>query len=144
MGFQSKRRESERLRLDLEVAALPSKLSEVRRAIADLPLEPPVLDVARLLANELVTNSIRHAGLRPDDRIQVKAEVARGRLRMDVLDGGRPASTAPIAGGIRPTPGPDSGWGLYLVDSLATRWGHGRGRYWFELELERSNRAVSA
>jgi anti-sigma regulatory factor (Ser/Thr protein kinase) len=144
MELQSKRPASQRLCLELEVAALPSILSEVRRAVADLPLAPPVLDVVRLLATELVTNSIRHAGLGRDDRIQVRAEIARGRLRLDVFDGGRGAVAAAVAGGIRPTPGPESGWGLYLVDSLATRWGHGRGRYWFELELERSDRAISA
>jgi anti-sigma regulatory factor (Ser/Thr protein kinase) len=142
MGLQSKRSESGGLCLDLEFTASPNMLSEVRRAIADLPLAPPVLDVVLLLANELVTNSIRHAGLAPHDRIQVKAEIARGRLRMDVIDGGRVDATARVAGGIRPTPGPESGWGLYLVDSLATRWGHGSGRYWFELDLDRSNVAV--
>jgi anti-sigma regulatory factor (Ser/Thr protein kinase) len=122
------------LDLDLEMPAQPSMLSDLRWAMGELPLPAPVLDDARLLVSELVANSIRHAGLGPNDRIRVKAQVAHGRLRVDVLDGGRPGR-APLAGGIRPTPGAGSGWGLYLVETVAARWGHGPGRYWFELDV---------
>lgn len=136
MEVQSRRSESGgTLDLDLEMPAQPSMLSDVRGAMGELPLPAPVLDDARLLVSELVANSIKHAGLSPDDPIRVKAEVAHGRLRVDVLDGGQPGS-APLAGGIRPTPGADSGWGLYLVETVAARWGHGPGRYWFELEVD--------
>ena len=115
--------------------AMSSMLSDVRSAFAELPLPAPLLDDARLLVSELVANSMRHARLGPNDTIRVRAEVAHGRLRVDVFDGGR-AGTPPLAGGIRPRPGAESGWGLYLVEILATRWGHGTGRYWFELEFE--------
>src|SRR4051794_9423835 len=42
-----------------------------------------------LLVSELVTNCVRHAGMRAaDDRIAVHAAVARDRLRLEVYDSG--------------------------------------------------------
>ena len=41
----------------------------------------------------------------------------------------------PLAGSIRPAPGSESGWGLYLVDHIASRWGSMPGRYWFQLDV---------
>jgi hypothetical protein len=41
-----------------------------------------------------------------------------------------------VSGSIRPTPGAESGWGLFLVDRLASRWGTAAGGYWFELRAE--------
>lgn len=120
--------------LDLEMPAVSAVVTDVRSAFADLPVPASALDDARLLVSELVANSMRHARLGPNDTIRVTAEVGDGRLRVDVIDGG-PGGGPPVAGGIRPTPGAESGWGLYLVETLATRWGHGAGRYWFELEI---------
>jgi len=45
-----------------------------------------------------------------------------------------------IAGSIRPDPGAESGWGLFIVNQLATRWGaihDGGAGYWFELDASR-------
>jgi anti-sigma regulatory factor (Ser/Thr protein kinase) len=120
--------------LDLEMPAESSALTDVRSAFAGLPVPASVLDDARLLVSELVANSMRHARLGRFDTIRVTAEVDKGRLRVDVIDGGR-GGRSPVAGGIRPSPGAESGWGLYLVETLASRWGHGAGRYWFELEI---------
>jgi anti-sigma regulatory factor (Ser/Thr protein kinase) len=122
-----------RQRLDLEMPAVSGLLTDVRSAFTELPVPPSTLDDARLLVSELVANSMRHARIGPNDTIRVTAEVENGTLRVDVIDGGR-GGGPPVAGGIRPTPGSESGWGLYLVETLATRWGHGTGRYWFELE----------
>lgn len=122
-----------RHRLDLEMPAESGLLTDLRSAFAELPVPPSTLDDARLLVSELVANSMRHARIGPNDTIRVTAKVENGTLRVDVIDGGR-GGGPPVAGGIRPTPGSESGWGLYLVETLATRWGHGTGRYWFELE----------
>jgi anti-sigma regulatory factor (Ser/Thr protein kinase) len=119
--------------LDLELPAVSGVLTDVRSALAELPAPASALDDARLLVSELVANSMRHARLGPNDTIRVEAEIENGRLRVDVIDGGR--GGAPVAGGIRPSPGGESGWGLYLVETLASRWGHGAGRYWFELDI---------
>jgi anti-sigma regulatory factor (Ser/Thr protein kinase) len=114
--------------------SLSGALTDLRSAFAELPVPASALDDARLLVSELVANSMRHARLGPYDTIRVTAEIENGRLRVDVIDGGR-GGGPPVAGGIRPSPGAESGWGLYLVETLASRWGHGPGRYWFELEI---------
>ena len=114
--------------------AVSAALTDLRSAFAELPVPASALDDARLLVSELVGNSMRHARLGPNDTIRVTAEVENDRLRVDVIDGGS-GGGPPVAGGIRPSPGAESGWGLYLVETLATRWGHGAGRYWFELEI---------
>jgi len=135
MHVQSRRSASgAREWLDLEMPAVSGVLTDVRTAFAELPVPDSTLEDARLLVSELVANSMRHARIGPSDRIRVRAKVKNGRLRVDVIDGG-PGGGPPVAGGIRPSPGAESGWGLYLVETLATRWGHGAGRYWFELEI---------
>jgi anti-sigma regulatory factor (Ser/Thr protein kinase) len=96
-----------------------------------LPL--PLAFDAQLLVSELVSNSVRHAGLGRDDLIRVTADWSGDRLRVQVRDGGRPGRASPVSGSIRPAPGAESGWGLYLVDRLARRWGTTAGGYWFEL-----------
>jgi anti-sigma regulatory factor (Ser/Thr protein kinase) len=87
---------------------MPCLLADIRSEITALLLPGRVLEVAQLLLSELVTNSMRHAGLGPDDRIRVRAEAGLGRLRVDVFDGGL-AHNPPLAGGIRPNPGTRSG-----------------------------------
>ena len=141
MEVRSQRSESGRgVCLELRVPAVPSVVSEVRQALAEFPMPAALADDARLLVSELVTNSIRHAGLHPDDRIRVRAEWTGTRLRVDVIDRARVAES-PVVGAIRPAPGAESGWGLYLLERLATRWGNGRGRYWFELDCEAGRRS---
>ncbi len=106
----------------------------VRRALEDLDLPQTALEEAQLLASELVSNSIRHAGLSRFDEVRIKAAVSGTTLRVDVFDGSKTA-LQPLAGAIRPAPGAESGWGLYLVDHIATRWGSMPGRYWFQLDV---------
>jgi anti-sigma regulatory factor (Ser/Thr protein kinase) len=112
-------------------------LSRVRQSLNDLGLPPALLLDARLLVNELVTNSIRHSGLGPEDQVRVRADWSGTRLRVDVYDRAGPAGRSPVVGSIRPPPGAQSGWGLYMVDRVAARWGAVPGRYWFELDVDR-------
>lgn len=111
-------------------------VAEVRQAFARLELPPPLLEDARLLVSELVANSIRHAGLGPDDRILITARWSGRKLRVDVRDRPPASAPSPVSGVIRPPAGAQSGWGLYLVDRLSSRWGAMPGRYWFELEVD--------
>lgn len=124
--------------LDLHLPATPKVAALVRRALSYLELADDQLEVAQLLASELVTNSIRHAGLAPADEVRVRATRLGERLRVDVYDGSK-AELHPLSGSIRPIPGAQSGWGLYLVDRLSDRWGTSPGRYWFEIEDPGSN-----
>jgi anti-sigma regulatory factor (Ser/Thr protein kinase) len=107
-----------------------------RRALSQLRLPLPLAFDAQLLVSELVSNSVRHAGLGRDDRIRVTADWSGDRLRVHVRDGSRPTRTSPVSGSIRPTPGAESGWGLYLVDRLASRWGTRASGCWFELRRD--------
>jgi anti-sigma regulatory factor (Ser/Thr protein kinase) len=124
--------------VDLRIRAKPENLGRIRRALVGMKLPDQVIQEGTLLTSELVTNSIRHAGLGPDDYIEVAATWSGTVLRVIVRDSGS-AGPAPeiVAGSIRPSPGGQSGWGLYLVDKLATRWGtnlEGSAGYWFEIE----------
>jgi anti-sigma regulatory factor (Ser/Thr protein kinase) len=120
--------------LHLAVSASPRSLGEIRRALEGLGFSEMMLRDAVLLTTELVSNSVRHAGLSPDDLIEVRVDRNDRRLRVSVRDGGSWVPTNGVTGSIRPSPGAESGWGLYLVDRLAVRWGTHLGGVWFELE----------
>ena len=126
-------------RLDLRVAPRPESVSAVRRDIEAMDLPAMLIADAKLLVSELVTNSIRHAGLGPEDFIQIAVRWSGRVLRVIVWDRTPDIALSPVVGAFRPSPGADSGWGLFLVDRIATRWGTSldrRAGYWFELELE--------
>jgi hypothetical protein len=89
-----------------------------------------VLRDARLLVSELVTNSVRHAGLATDDVVRISADVTGGIVRLEVDDAGTEGTIA-----ARP-PTPEGGFGLHLVEALAHRWGVTRDGFtsvWVEL-----------
>lgn len=130
----------DRRRVDVRIPAKPGLVPSLRHALGALDLPPRLLDDARLLLSELLGNSIRHAGLGPDDQVRVRAEWSGTKLRVDVWDRAQVPAAGQPAGAIRPDPGSESGWGLYLVDSMAARWGSVPGRYWFELEDEQGGR----
>lgn len=126
-------------RLELRLRAAPENLRRIRRALEGMGLPDQMIWEGTLLTTELVTNSIRHAGLGPDDHIDVAAAWSGTVLRVIVRDSGSAPSEI-VTGSIRPSPGGQSGWGFYLVDKLATRWGtnlEGSAGFWFELEYPR-------
>lgn len=95
-----------------------------------MSLDDPVVDDAALLVSEVVSNSVRHAGLGAADAIEVRVRGSRAMLHVDVIDPGPGFEPE-----VRPRQG-DGGWGLWLIDQLATRWGVEHGdttRVWFDL-----------
>ena len=121
--------------IDLQLDNNPDAASLARRALDGLTDEVPErpLRDAQLLVSELVTNAVRHAGLRTGDRIRVRVELDDRNVHVEVHDPGMGFELrAP-----EPDPTRMSGWGLYLVDELADRWGMDDGgvgtRIWFEL-----------
>jgi anti-sigma regulatory factor (Ser/Thr protein kinase) len=119
------------VRLAGEVGSVPIARDAVQQ------LEPElghaVTTNLSLLVSELVTNSVRHARAPASASIVLRVSVFADRVRVDVTDHGP---------GFEPRPRtPDqesrSGWGLYLVDQLADRWGVKRGDgtgVWFEID----------
>jgi anti-sigma regulatory factor (Ser/Thr protein kinase) len=109
-----------------------------RRAVEGLggQLEPELYDDIRLLITELVTNSVRHAGIDSGDVLTLTLSVSAERLRAEVHDGGAPFE--PVATVPREATG--HGWGLVLVDRIADRWGvegDPRKYVWFEIDHPR-------
>src|SRR5256885_2338445 len=104
--------------VDLRLAPEPEITATARHALDDLAdlLPPEKLEKARLVVSELVTNSILHAGLSPNDRISVTVRVSVGRVRGRVCDPG-PGFEVPL----EPHPQPDlrGGWGLPIVERIS-------------------------
>ena len=107
--------------------------SEARRALSRLggDIDPPLLETLRLLVTELIANSVKHTDV---DDVDLKVLVGRSAVVTEVTDAGpgfEPVERAPDQDEA-------SGWGLFLVDRLADRWGvtrEGHGtRVWFELK----------
>jgi anti-sigma regulatory factor (Ser/Thr protein kinase) len=122
-------------RLGLRVAPGPRAPSEVRKHLTPLRehLEPEVYERMELLVNELVTNSIRHARLDEKDWVEVRVTASDGSVNVSVIDPGSGFASRPSD----PPPESPSGWGLYLVDQIADRWGvtrNGNTLVWFELD----------
>jgi len=121
-----------RLPRDLDSAAAARHAVD---QLADRLPEDQLGDV-RLLVSELVTNSLRHAELGPDDSILLIATVDDATIRVDVADHGKGFDYQHV----RTDPSDVDGWGLYLVDTLSDRWGvdkdpaSGLTRVWFELD----------
>ena len=110
--------------MDLVILSLPANPSsaitartEVTRRLAER-LTTGALDDVRLLLTELITNSLRHAGMTPGDEIGVKAELSDGTVRIEVSDPGR---DGPVE--VRPPGAHGGGYGLFLVDRLTSQWG---------------------
>jgi anti-sigma regulatory factor (Ser/Thr protein kinase) len=122
--------------VDVELENNPEAAAAARTALDKLTGSVPAsrLRDLRLLVSELVTNAVRHAGLGRSDRIRLLVDVRDRHVRVEVHDPGE--GFTPRAP--EPDPARASGWGLYLVDELADRWGvdgAGRGtRVWFELD----------
>jgi serine/threonine-protein kinase RsbW len=87
---------------------------------------------AQLLVVELVANSVRHADVRPDAVVRVRARVSADVVHLEVEDRGSAGSV------IRRTPDLEhgGGFGLQVVETLSRRWGVNREagtRVWAEL-----------
>jgi serine/threonine-protein kinase RsbW len=121
--------------LDLELCCDRRAPAAVREAIAGLADGGWVLGDAMLVATELVTNAVLHAGADETDEIAVRIRRVRDGLLISVSDPGRSGTDAHIVGGTRPLFG---GYGLQVVAAIASRWGSERGdgyRVWAELPL---------
>jgi len=120
--------------LDLTVPVGPLAPANARAAVAGWlsgRVADGVIEDARLLVSELVTNCVQHGRLAADAPVRISAHVAGDVLRLEVHDPGRHGSVRRRVG--NPSGG---GYGLSLLELLATRWGVDRAtgtHVWFEL-----------
>ena len=132
--------------LQLQLTAGPDAASEARIALGELELGlgAELLRDVRLMTSELVTNSIRHAGVDRRDTVVVRAWLRDDHIGIEVADGG-PGFEPVVTAGREPEPG---GWGLFIVQGLADRWGtlhrDGMSRVWFEIDIRDRRYALRA
>jgi anti-sigma regulatory factor (Ser/Thr protein kinase) len=106
----------------LTVPAGPAAPATARRALASWlssRATDGLLTSAPLVVSELVTNSTRHAGLPDAAGVRVGAAISDGVLRIEVEDDGTNGAVTRR----RPNRDRGGGFGLNIVDALATRWG---------------------
>jgi anti-sigma regulatory factor (Ser/Thr protein kinase) len=97
-------------------------------------LDPDLLRDVHLLVSEVVNNSVMHGGVDEDGWIDLTLMATDERVRCEICDSGSDGDPEPRD--------PDfengGGFGLYLVDAMAARWGTDRDTHltvWFELDL---------
>lgn len=87
---------------------------EVVAFLATLRLDEEAVDAAVLIANELASNAVDHAGT----PFRLVLALLDGRIRIEITDGSR---DLPV---LRPhDPLAERGRGLQMVDHLASSWG---------------------
>jgi anti-sigma regulatory factor (Ser/Thr protein kinase) len=109
----------------------PESARLARRALHAHGLHEDMEHTVTLLATEIVGNAVRHAQLRPDQRIVFFARLNDDFARVEVADPGV---------GFDPASVKTEGYGLKLLNTLAARWGvdSSKGcRVWFEVDRRR-------
>lgn len=126
--------------LEMSLRPSPMAAAEARKGLRSIAGALPAgrFDDVRLLASELVTNSVRHA-VRPGEpqgSISFSVRLTDDCLRVEVRDSGRGFEKR-----VRPfTDDQESGWGLQIVDRLSYQWGVIRGEgdgstVWVEMDI---------
>jgi anti-sigma regulatory factor (Ser/Thr protein kinase) len=125
--------------IDLSLTPTSEAVSAARHSLDELEglLPPEKLEDVQLVVSELVTNSIRHAGLSPNDQILLTVVISGRSVRGRVCDPGlgfeKPSE-------LRPRSDFSGGWGLPIVETISDRWGVERNGseeglvcVWFEI-----------
>jgi anti-sigma regulatory factor (Ser/Thr protein kinase) len=118
--------------LEMDLGSDPEAAASARRAISRLrtDLDPPLIETLRLLVTELVTNSVRHTAA---ESVTLRVAVGKSAVLAEVADTG-PGFDPEC---LERSGDEDTGWGLFLVQRLADKWGvrhDGPCKYvWFEL-----------
>jgi len=106
----------------------PDSAREVRRALESEGVPEDISHTLMLLSTEIVGNAVRHAGLAEDHQMVFFARLCDDFARVEVADPGI---------GFDPDTAETEGFGLRLLQKLASRWGveHTRGcKVWFEVD----------
>src|SRR5215216_3584023 len=122
--------------IDLRLAPEPGVVTAARHTLdllADL-IPPEKVEGVRLVVSELVTNSILHAGLSPNEQISLTVKVSAGSVRGRVCD---PGSGFEVPSEPSPRSDMRGGWGLPIVETISDRWGvegNSHACVWFEID----------
>src|SRR5436305_81491 len=116
----------------LALPARPDAARQARRELLTRGLDEDVSHTVTLLTTELITNALRHAGMDPaSERIVFFGRMSPDLVRVEIGDSGP---------GFEPGES-EGGFGMRLLDKLASRWGcerSGQGfRVWFEVDRRR-------
>ena len=126
--------------LDLDMARDLSAPAHARKAITGLRgrMDGDVLSDTVLLVSELVSNSVKYG--EGDIRLRVRTRGPR-QILVEVVDDGGGFSPAVR----RPSRFHAGGFGLHLVDELASSWGvhAGTAHVWFEIDRSADLAAVA-
>jgi len=124
--------------LNLTLTEESGAAAAARRGLVDGNgmLPPAIRDDVLLLVSELVTNAVRHAGAGPERPLQVQLQHGPRWVVVAVTDEGSGFTWCPS-----PSAGNEpGGWGLFLVDQIADRWGVERTTsgncVWFKIAYE--------
>ena len=111
------------LKLDLWFTAAPHSAGAARSTLEVLAdhVDGGFLQDARLLVTELVTNSVRHAGVGSESAVGLALRLTPDCLRVAVSDPGQGFRPEVV----EPSVEQEGGRGLFIVDRLADRWGVG-------------------
>jgi anti-sigma regulatory factor (Ser/Thr protein kinase) len=131
--------------MSFELAGGPYAVTAARLALADLDsnLDPSTAFDVRLLVSELVTNSVQHAPVTAEDSIRLNVDIRGEAVRVEVYDAGPGFDP----GEPEPDITTDSGWGLFLVNQLADRWGvtkEAESCVWFEIDRSKESAGLDA
>jgi anti-sigma regulatory factor (Ser/Thr protein kinase) len=116
---------------------LPASLKalELGRRAMEKHLSPELsaldLEAAKIVVTELLSNSVRHGNLSPDDKIDLIVHRFDDLCRIEVQDSG------PCFECVR-EPSEAGGRGLMIVEKLSRRWGRMKSwkcRVWCELDV---------
>jgi anti-sigma regulatory factor (Ser/Thr protein kinase) len=123
----------DRIELELQrtVNAPALARAAVGRRCEQLELDGSLSQSLILLVSEVVSNAVRHSCGPPDAPIQLVASFGAETIRLVVTDAGNGFTPRPRDPGRT-----HDGYGLYLLEKVATRWGvdsRGGTRVWFEL-----------
>jgi anti-sigma regulatory factor (Ser/Thr protein kinase) len=121
--------------LELELDPTPEAPSLARAAIVgfcqDCAVSSSALATVMLLVSEIVTNAVIHPDVKSPAPVRMRASVTPEIIRVEIKDQGSGFTPQP-----RDPARSQGGYGLYLLDKEAMRWGvreHEGNTVWFEV-----------
>jgi anti-sigma regulatory factor (Ser/Thr protein kinase) len=119
------------LELERNVHAPALARAEIAARCDELELGGSLCQSLILLVSEVVSNAVRHSAGDPQKPVKLLATFGERTIRVIVSDAGVGFTPRP-----RDPARTHDGYGLYLLEKVATRWGvesRGDTKVWFEL-----------